>query len=1105
MTVSQMSRLLCSKRSPVPADDIYLANPNQCHNAYGGPEDQEYISTEDDVSLVDLGDDDTRCLVASSQNQNDQENTSLQYLTESSEGSDDNEGLTLNAYDCPTVEGSPSNREEESMLRADLCEILEGKRLFEKDRQLRRSFVTDLQERARKKQLNSEKGDSIQSHRASVNYVSKLQSSQNGSNCSNLEVPHQNLEAQAPIENPTFRNVRTHENAQRISSHEDSTAKEEDKLMRIHQLPQGPALNNVKDRNDLDMEPKRELPEDVSSRLPKTTLVKEYRFTAFNESDSSSILERGTYAKNVETTRNDVCSSEQNAIKTNRETTPNQEVQGTIGVDQEDQEGQRQTKPTGNKFISRKQHHEEESERNEVEIRANRGNTPEKQETPCVDYDDKATEKTLGPLAGDVLPDESMDKDASATQKNVVDLLRETGAVDGLNLKVENGIHSVKKREPTYPYGQIHSKSRATISNRNKRTTRPLCQGGDVVADGESHEDLNKNAIAVDGSALAKSHLKDSHAFLESGLEIIGNITNTPKKDGTSCPDYDEMTTERTFEPPIEDVLPDGTTKEDTSRSQNNLVDLLRETDAVDGPTLKEENETRSLKQNLRALEKIDPHGQIHLMSQAILSNRHETTFRSMCHGGDVVTDGESREDPIYNVDTVDGPALTQNLHKDFHSDEKFKTSVKYESVTLGSENESHTDRHPLCESRYPLEPKSNFFQSYSGDGGARPKQRLTVNAKTPLPWPSIKNPMSANSDLERLIPGLDPVFLARHVKESSLLLPFQNGGNYNHASSDCLWQEDYEQEYFSFNAQDQVFNSKDQKSYDKEEFIPRDKANRCDKVIPINNTLAPLSPPNGKEKESWHFPSESCKDTLLRSQCFAARTNESNPTSLPKSFEANREKLFSKCGSACAYNDMASMANDYSISVGNDECGQSLSMSENEHSWTENSLTANFRYLQKIMAKTIRLVALNATGARENDPANQTVEKTGIQEETGDMGEAEAVITQRIHETNTQGESTPSNETTVEAEQQPMAIPVQESPRPVCSHYQRRCLVRFPCCGKFFPCHRCHNESDCSEDQARAVNATHIRCTICYHEQEVRFLFMILCLCFHVKIRYLE
>ena len=1045
MTVSQMSRLLCSERSPATDDDIYLAHPNQCHNTYGGLEDQEYISTEDDVSLVDLGDDDTRCLVTSSQSKKDQENTSLQYLTESSEGSDDNEGLTLNAYDCPTVERSASNRE-----------ILEGKRLFEEDRQSRRSFVTDLQEKVRNKQLNSEKGDSIQSHRASVNYVSKLQSSQNGSNYSNLEVPHQNLEAQAPSENPTFWNVSTHENAQRISSHEDKTAKEEDKLMRIHQLPQGPALNNVKDRNDIDMEPKCELPEDVSSRLPKTTLAKEYRFTAFNESDSSSILERGTYAKNVETTRNDVCSSEQNAIKTNRETTPNQEVQGTIGVDQEDQEGQRQTKPTGNKFISRKQHHKEESERNEVEIRENKGNTPEKQETPCFDYDDKATEKTLGPLAGDVLPDESMDKDASATQKNVVDLLRETGAVDGLNLKVDNGIHSVKKREPTYLYGQIHSKSRATISNRNKRTTRPLCQGGDVVADGESHEDLNS--------------------------------------------DYDEMTTERTFEPPVEDVLPDGTTKEDTSRSQNNLVDLLRETDAVDGPTLKEENETRPLKKNLRAVEKIDPHGQIHCMSQAILSNRHETTFRSMCHGGDVVADGESREDLIYNVDTVDGPALTQNFHKDFHAGERSKSSVKHKRAqTLGSEKESHADREGLCKSRYPLEHKGNLSQFHSGDGGARPKQRSTDNAKTLLPWPSIKNPMSTDSDLERINLGLDPVFLARHVKESNPLLPFHNGGNYNYASSDGLWQEDHELKYFSPNAYHQVFYGKDQKSHDKEEFIPRDKADRYDKVIPVYNALSPLAPPNGKQKESWHFPpSESCKDTVLRSQCFAERTNESTPTSLPKSFDANREKLFSECGSACAYNDMDSMANEYSIGLGSDECGKSPPISKNDHSRTENSLSSNLRFLQEIMTKTIRLVALNATGAREIDPANQTVEKTGIREETGDMGEAE--VRQRLHETNTPGESTPSNETTVEAERQPMVTPVQESPRPVCSHYQRRCLVRFPCCGKFFPCHRCHNESDCSEDQARAVNATHIRCTICYHEQEVRFLFMILCLAFMLR-----
>ena len=175
---------------------------------------------------------------------------------------------------------------------------------------------------------------------------------------------------------------------------------------------------------------------------------------------------------------------------------------------------------------------------------------------------------------------------------------------------------------------------------------------------------------------------------------------------------------------------------------------------------------------------------------------------------------------------------------------------------------------------------------------------------------------------------------------------------------------------------------------------------------------------------------------------------------------------------------DMDSMANDYSFSV------TTPSISESER---ERVSTSNFRDLEEKMAEIPRFVALNVTGARENDPANQKVEKTGTQEETGDKGKAEAAVTQRIHETNTQEQPNPSNETTVEAERQPMATLIQESPRPVCSHNQRRCLVRFPCCGKFSTCHCCHNESDCTEDQARAANTTYIRCTICYDEQGVR------------------
>ena len=70
---------------------------------------------------------------------------------------------------------------------------------------------------------------------------------------------------------------------------------------------------------------------------------------------------------------------------------------------------------------------------------------------------------------------------------------------------------------------------------------------------------------------------------------------------------------------------------------------------------------------------------------------------------------------------------------------------------------------------------------------------------------------------------------------------------------------------------------------------------------------------------------------------------------------------------------------------------------------------------------------------------------------------------------------------------------PVQESPRWQCEHYQRRCLVKFPCCGIFYPCHRCHNSSGaCDTDDRKANNATHVKCGICGHEEEVSGFFVL-------------
>ena len=72
---------------------------------------------------------------------------------------------------------------------------------------------------------------------------------------------------------------------------------------------------------------------------------------------------------------------------------------------------------------------------------------------------------------------------------------------------------------------------------------------------------------------------------------------------------------------------------------------------------------------------------------------------------------------------------------------------------------------------------------------------------------------------------------------------------------------------------------------------------------------------------------------------------------------------------------------------------------------------------------------------------------------------------------------------------QQQEAITAQ--PQWLCEHYQRHCRVHFPCCTRFYSCHHCHNYSKaCDNEEAKASHATHLKCSYCQHEQEVRFFF---------------
>ena len=58
-----------------------------------------------------------------------------------------------------------------------------------------------------------------------------------------------------------------------------------------------------------------------------------------------------------------------------------------------------------------------------------------------------------------------------------------------------------------------------------------------------------------------------------------------------------------------------------------------------------------------------------------------------------------------------------------------------------------------------------------------------------------------------------------------------------------------------------------------------------------------------------------------------------------------------------------------------------------------------------------------------------------------------------------------------------------------LCNHYKRRCHVKFACCNKYWPCHRCHNnESNCGQKKLKSIHTKFVKCTKCGTEQEVRW-----------------
>lgn len=56
-----------------------------------------------------------------------------------------------------------------------------------------------------------------------------------------------------------------------------------------------------------------------------------------------------------------------------------------------------------------------------------------------------------------------------------------------------------------------------------------------------------------------------------------------------------------------------------------------------------------------------------------------------------------------------------------------------------------------------------------------------------------------------------------------------------------------------------------------------------------------------------------------------------------------------------------------------------------------------------------------------------------------------------------------------------------------LCDHYKRRCLVKFDCCERYWPCHRCHNNKcNCGRKKLKSRDNSMIKCVFCQREQPV-------------------
>lgn len=1116
--VSEISRLLDEEPSPVRVDDNESLGPIGDDKGFIATEsqsqiDQEYIPRKDDhVCLEGLNGEKTTFLEGQLYQDPISENSQQSEMK--SEVGSRSQCSTLKAPSCAPIELNLLAHKKNSAQRAeDSNETWMGRLLFENDRESRRSFMGDLQgclnernSEFKEHSFNVEQngdGALINSNRPYASPMSSLKESQKADEgiVNYHGIP--NFQHQPKEQNQSSK-FYVERKCSFFQANDVSTINEgAPKVLKLVKNP-APPIDDIKDPTSLEMISKgKRLKEGNISFEDEESKVTDGNFKPIDESETTRSQRNSVKSLVLEDT--DVVDGPLRAFDFEREINNGQEWLGKYYLPSSSRAHKnRKRSPTSPVMKSvyhdaslRSRYQDDDTFNNlrlsNVQAKGQSQKLTHALDTEPSSQEDNATTKSDGEaqetqLVGDRfsgadffsnLQDPENSEEQSKLLGNGNTNSSERSLDDEYSIHSYDGFQDSDMNESTKTLRTKASEIQMTEESIGAFDFTKAIQENYMEADPESEDTqgAHQSHSSMKSPENFQAKLTQLSSFKEAKGAMIPSfheeerrheLEDTVRVKGNGCsyvyPPLD-LTKGTVFSSFSDHFSLDGPISESFCKGQCNtdVTSILNATDVVDGSCKLEsdivkqpdERDSHSMYCSSRATK--DGQGRL-LDVMPIYGKTSSSTYQ----GGDVTADGDSgKASPRGTKDDFDGQMITKEPIPNFS----------------GRKAQGFSSKAPFGNTEYFSKEKANAPDSNIDHGGARPKRRLNDKGKDTIKL-TMTNSRSVSHDHTRNF-GLDPVFVARHINDANIPDSSTNAGNYDNAAVEIHQQDDHNQ-YFPSSKDHRSFSfgGKDAsciKGYFQSCHVSDEGRTSCpQRVVP---QLLPLS-----QAERPSLPSRVCDEgfLLLPRRC---RVDEGDPV-IPD------PKLFNNTYSRDSVNGAISRVNNYDNSTKNVhyEHTQTSTSPEDEVSLTGNSSGSLLGSLEQVMAQTVQLIASSVTAVNEAQPILQSIEKVGVQENAREFTEQEVSTPTPINESSSQEDSMQLNESTLGADREPQSIatPVQESPRPVCSHYQRRCLVRFPCCGKFFPCHRCHNESDCSEDQARAINATHIRCTICCHEQVI-------------------